>query len=184
VTQANTIMSSFSTNLASLMTADRILNQVRVIDLTSPIGGEGISTSAPVPGTRPGGVLPASTAVLQSQEVLRRYRGGHPRTYWPFGSDDDLADANTWFAAFVNTVHAALVAHFTDWSTDLVPGLVSVVNVNISYYEGFTVFTGPTGRMSNRNKPRPIPVIDLIVSTIVRESIAAITRRILPAVLP
>jgi hypothetical protein len=177
-TLSSTIASSFNTNLASLMTPDRVLTSVTITDLTSPTSPEG-SAGVTVVGTRSGGKLPASAALLESQIISRRYRGGHPRTYWPFGSDTDVQDAQTWTTAFHGAASDGLAAHFTDWSTDLVPGITSVENVNVSYYEGFTVHTGTTGRARNVSTPRSSPVVDVVVSEIIRFGIAQIRRRLL-----
>ncbi len=179
VTLANSICASYVVNIQDLFHVSRSLLSVTITDLSSPTSPEGISTDVALVGTRAGTKLPASSSVLQSQEILRRYRGGHPRTYWPMGVEADLQDSQTWTVAFVNAVHAGLVNHFNDWSTDLVPGITSVENVNVSYYEGFTVHTGTTGRARNVSTPRLSPVVDVVVSSIVREGIAQIRRRLL-----
>lgn len=179
VLQANTIMLSANDLLIPMMGADRTLESVTITDLSSPTAPQGTSTNGPFVGSRAGGALPASAAVLQSQEILRRYRGGHPRTYWPFGTDDDVSTAQTWTTAFVNAVHTALVGHFASWSGSLVPGLGSVANVNVSYYQNFTVHMGTTGRARNVSTPRLAPIIDLVVGSIIRVGIAQIRRRLL-----
>jgi hypothetical protein len=177
-TLASTIFSSYVTNLAPMAHPTRVLTSVEIMDLSSPTAPVGVSFDGGV-GTRTGGDLPASAALLESGEIDRRYRGGHPRTYWPFGTDTDLQDAQTWTAAFLTAVTAALTAHFTDWSTDLVPGITTVAPVNVSYYEGFTVHTGTTGRARNVSTPRLAPVVDAVIEYIIRLGIAQVRRRLL-----
>jgi len=175
---ATAIATSANTYLIPLMTVDRVLTEIGITDLTNPTApvGEAIVTHA---GSRVGGTLPASTAALESSEILRRYRGGHPRVYWPFGSDDDLADSQTWTSGFVTAVLTALNAHQADWFGSAPVDLGSVNRVNVSYYQGFTVHTGVTGRARNVSTPRVTPIVDAVVAEVVRQGIAQIRRRLL-----
>jgi hypothetical protein len=177
-TLAGNIASSYATNLAPMAHPTRILTDVVVIDLSSPTAPTGAAIVT-TPGTRTGGDLPASSALLESGEIDRRYRGGHPRTYWPFGTDTDIDTPQLWNSAFATAAAAALAAHFADWSTDLVPGITTVSPINVSYYEGFTVHTGTTGRARNVSTPRLAPVVDAIVEYVIRLGIAQIRKRLL-----
>lgn len=177
-TLAGNIASSYGTNLKGLTTDDRTLIQVLITDLTTPLAPQGTWTGTTI-GTRGGNALPASAAIVESMEIVRRFRGGHGRTYWPFGNQADTQDAQTWKAAFQTEVAGALAAHFTDWSTDLVPGCTSVAAVTVAYYKGFTVHTGTTGRARNVSTPLAIPIVDLIVSSVIRVGIGQIRKRLL-----
>jgi hypothetical protein len=177
VTLAAAIGASAVTNFVPLMQADTTIETVTITDLTSPVAAEGFAL-VDVNGTRAGGELPADAALLQSLEILRRYRGGHPRTYWPFGTDTDILSRQQWEGAFVAACVAGFAAHFATWSVELPAGMASVTPVNVSYYEGFTVHTGTTGRARNVSTPRVAPVIDVVVSSIVRPNIASIRRRL------
>ena len=177
-TLAGNIASSYATNLAPMAHASRVLTEVLITDLTSPTSSVG-STIVSTAGSRAGGELPASACLLESAEIDRRYRGGHPRTYWPFGTDTDVDTPQLWSTAFVDAAAAALAAHFSDWSTDLVTGIASVAPVNISYYEGFTVHMGTTGRARNVSTPRLAPVVDAVVEYVIRLGIAQIRKRLL-----
>jgi hypothetical protein len=177
VTLATAIGASATANLIPLMQADTVLETVTITDLTSPTSAEGFAL-VDENGTRAGGELPADAALLQSLEILRRYRGGHPRTYWPFGTDTDIASRQTWEGAFVTACVDGLAAHFATWSVELPAGMASVTPVNISYYKGFDVVTGSTGRARNVSLVRAAPVIDVVVSSIVRPNIASIRRRL------
>jgi hypothetical protein len=177
-TLAGNIASSFATNLVPEMDDSRSLIAVVVTDLTTPLAPVGLWTGSHA-GSRAGNKLPASAAVVESKEIVRRFRGGHGRIYWPFGVQADMQDDQTWKAAFQTEVAVALGNHFTDWSTDLVPGCTSVAPVCVSYYKGFTVHTGTTGRARNVSTPLAIPVVDLIVSTLIRVGIGQIRKRLL-----
>jgi hypothetical protein len=177
VTLAAAIGASAVTNLIPLMQADTSLDTITLTDLTSPTSAEGFALIA-ADGTRAGGQLPANAAVLQSLEILRRYRGGHPRTYWPFGTDDDIATRQTWVGGSVTEFVDGLAAHFATWSVELPAGMATVTPVNVSYYHGFEVITGSTGRARNVPLVRAAPIIDVVVSSIVRPNIASQRRRL------
>lgn len=179
LTLATTIADDWSTaGMPALYPASTSLTSVTITNLTSPTAGQATFATNKV-GTASGGILPANVALLESLKVARRYRGGHPRNYWPFGADTALADDQKWTSVFVASCTAALLAWRNDWTTDLPASISSVQQVNVSFYSGFTVFTGPTGRMRNISKPRTNAVVDLIVSTVVQIGIAAIRRRLL-----
>jgi hypothetical protein len=178
LTVAGNIFGSYTANLAELATPDRILTEVSVVDLSSPIGGFGI-TSGSSPGTRSGTKLPASACVLESQIIHRRYRGGHSRTYWPFGAEDDMLDAQTWEPELLTAVATQLATHLATWQGSNPPSVGPVSNVNVSYYEGFTVHTGTTGRARNVSTPRGTPLVDVVVDTIIRAGIAQVRKRLL-----
>ena len=46
--------------------------------------------------------------------------------------------------------------------------------VNVSYYEGFTVHMGTTGRARNVSTPRSSPIVDAVLGFIIQEGIATI----------
>lgn len=175
---AAAIATSANTYLIPLMRSDRTLIAIEIVDLTNPTApvGEAIVSH---PGTRVGGTLPASAAVLESSQILRRYRGGHPRVYWPFGTADDQTDAQTWSTGFVAACLTALNAHQADWFGSAPVDLGSVNRVNVSYYQGFTPHVGVTGRYRNVSNPRATPIVDAVVAEIVRQGIAQVRRRLL-----
>lgn len=177
-TAASGLSADYAENLAPLATPDRVLELVTITDLSSSTAPEGEFATS-VPGTRGGVALPASAAVLASQKVLRRYRGGHPRTYWPFGSDGDMADAQTWTAGFVTAAHNALNTYYIGLAATMPSVLGTVTNCNVSYYEGFTVHTGTTGRARNVSTPRGTPIVDLVVDFVIQAGIAQIRKRLL-----
>lgn len=170
------VLTAAGVDLAPLYTADRVMTEVETTDLTSPISATGIGIGTET-GTRVGADLPAATSLLESLEVSRRYRGGHPRNYWPFGDQDDLGTPQTWTPDFVTACSTALATFEAAVIGDPPAGVTSLAPVSVSYYEGFTVFMGVTGRARNINKVRPVPVVDAVVGNIVRQGIAIIRRR-------
>lgn len=170
------VFTEVGTVIAPVMTADRVNTEVVVTDLTSATSAEGLSVGTNT-GTRVGTELPAATCLLQSLEIARRYRGGHPRTYWPFGAEADLNDPQTWTDTFVGVATGALGDLDGFVGANPPAGVTGLVPVNVSYYKGFTVFLGTTGRARNVSTPRAAAVIDPVVGTLVRTGIAIIRRR-------
>lgn len=172
---AGIFASAWDTWLASVHPNQVTLEEVTTTDLstdTSPSGSHIDGT----PGTLTGG-LSAGACVVISSEIARRYRGGHPRAYWPMGSEAKLGSAQTWDPTFVTDVVTAytgfLGALVTGWPTGISPGAFS----NVSYFHGFTNHTFPSGRT------RPIPtvrgavVIDPVTAFLVRQSVGSQRRR-------
>ncbi len=75
-------VNSWGTNAAPVINNTVSLLAVEGADLTSST-----AATATAPSTHVGGAsdypTPPSTCVLESKTIARRYRGGHPRTYWP-----------------------------------------------------------------------------------------------------
>lgn len=76
-------------------------------DLTSDTGSS-LDETIDWVGTRDGISPPASAAVLGKYFITRRYRGGHPRTYFPFGSVGLMLNPVSWDTTFIANVAANL----------------------------------------------------------------------------
>jgi hypothetical protein len=138
-----------------------------------------VRARSPTKAPRRGQLCLASAALLWNFVVNRRYRGGKPRQYWPFGGAQDTTGLNQWAPAFLTAVNSALVAYQNGllgltWTGGNVTGLVS-----ISYYKGFTVITDPsTGRAENKPTPRSSPVVDTITGWHANPGVATQRRRL------
>lgn len=153
------------------------LQGVEVTDLSSPSGGQGVHAQATV-GTEAGGLLTGGTAVLVNYLIARRYRGGKPRSYFPFFTTSDLANRDAWAAGSTSAFDSAL-ATFFGAVIGTVAGTTTITDhVNVSYYDGFTVVTNPvTGRARNVPKVRTTPLVDVISSFAVSPRPASQRRR-------
>jgi hypothetical protein len=175
---ANSLKSAWVTNFAPLAHPQVTLVQVQVTDLASPTGGQGVSGGTAV-GTRTGGPLTANDCAMVNLHFTRRYRGGKPRQYWPFGTQTDIATPQTWattFQAAVNTawnaVNAAAAA--ITWA-----GGGINASLNVSYWTlPNRVITSPTtGRARNVPTARTTPLKDIISSATCNQRIATQRRR-------
>ena len=151
---------------------------INVIDLSSPTAGAGFAGTL-VAGARVGAFLGASSCVLVSYPVGRRYRGGKPRTYLPWGTGADLVDRNLWDPVSVGLFH-------TGWSTILgaVPaagpiGAAALVSqCVVSYYGPPNRFiTGSTGRIRTVSTVRGAALVDLISTFTVSPKVGSQRRR-------
>lgn len=151
---------------------------VRVTDLSSDTGGDGTAT-ADVVGTRSGGGLPASTAAVANYTIDRRYRGGKPKGFYPFGSESDLQGPSVWSDAALAAWLAAVEAIFAAINGASGGGSTLSAHVAVSYYSGFTVITSPTtGRARNVPTKRTVPTTYDVVSTDISTYLGTQRRRI------
>lgn len=178
VTFCNGVITSWVAHISPELTPNKDLTQVEVTDLSSPTSSIGLVATSN-PGTRTGAWLPPAVCVVSSYTVSRRYRGGHPRGYFPAGSETDVDTNGQWADLFVTEFTLAVRNFFTDvlainWGTS-----EGFLHVNVSYYEGFTVVTDPiTGRARNVPKLRTGgPAIDNIVTSSARKVIGTQRRR-------
>lgn len=176
-TLAGDIISAHNTDLKSLLFTGNELIGVRVTDLSSSSGADA-TIPATQAGSRTGSFLPAGACTLANYHISRRYRGGKPRSYFPFGVQGDMQDGQRWTSGYQTSATSGVVAFFAAVSL-LTSGSTTLSEpVNVSYYSGFTVVTSPTtGRARNVAKLRTTPVVDVINTETVAPKIAYQRRR-------
>lgn len=175
-TFAQAVTTSWGTNVVPLANADCSLETVSCEDLTSPTSAVG-SSSLGSTGTRSGGANGAAMCVVMQEKMARRYRGGHPRVYLPWGSDSDLESANTWGTAFTASAEAAWINFIDDILAAGWTGAGTLSAVNVSYYAGFTNVTSPSGRARPKPTLRGTPVVDAITSYAMNPLVGSQRRR-------
>lgn len=153
------VASAYTTNIAPLMTADRELTLLDVIDLTSSTSAAA-ELGVSIFGTRSDVALGAQIAYILKKEIFRRYRGGHPKQYWPIGGDTALADATHWGSAFVTAAQAGFLNQLTAIEAAGWAGAGTIDTVSVSYFEGFTNVLYPSGRYRAVPTRRVTPFID------------------------
>lgn len=168
----------WSSYLKGLAPADVSLVEIVATDLTSPTASRG-QWSGSVAGTRSGGSLTINDCTLLNFEILRRYRGGKPRIYAPWGTATDLANDSTFNSTFITAVE-------TGWA-DFRGGFIGqgfgscaiTEQVNVSYYEGFASVENPvTKRYRNIPTPRTTPQIDQVAAFTCNPFVGSQRRRI------
>lgn len=181
-TWATVVKNQWVAHLQSFFASALILETVTVTDLSSATGATG-SDVTPHAGTNANPVLAAGTALCMREHVGRRYRGGHPRQYLAGLVQSDLTDVQRWDATFL----ANLTTAYTTFRNNIgafgpPPALVPAIDVNVSYYHGFTPFTYPSGRVRNIPTLRPAPVVDTVTSFSANAKVASQRRRNLQGV--
>lgn len=177
-TYAAVVGGAFGSNLAGDLNEALSLIEVECIDLSSASSAAGTDASV-IPGTATDAPVPVDAALVSSYVIGRRYRGGHPRGYWPLGQSTNLETPQTWKSAFVSGVHASLDGFFSDIRAAGWSGAGTLNHVNVSYFHGFTVVTDPTtGRARNVPTVRATPLIDTITSRVERIRIGTQRRRL------
>lgn len=176
-TMAGTLGTNWATIFAAQMSNELTLTEVTITDLTSPTSAIGVSTANHA-GTNAGAPLAAGVATLLNFSVSRRYRGGKPRAYLPCGVAGDLFSASAWSTSYISVIQGG----WTTWISDVIAagavwGTVSG-QVNVSYYSGFTNFTGPTGRTRARSTVRAtVPAPDVVTAVAVNAKPGSQRRR-------
>lgn len=152
-------------NYADEMSVDNEITSWKMTDLTtdsSAVNGGSASTF----GVRTGDFQGANVCMVASFEINRRYRGGHPRKYLPWGTAGTMASGSTkdWDSAFVADCQSKL--------NTMLLGMVGITAgattfdhvVNVSYRSGGAV--------------RSAAVVDVVNSGIVRTRICSQRRRL------
>jgi hypothetical protein len=174
----NGIITAFSAHIAPLTHTSKSLASVHTTDLSTSTSSQ-LETAGAVPGASGSPALPLMACVVASYGIGRRYRGGHPRGYWPMGTETDLATSGEWATASVSGFTSAVSQFFID-VTGIIWGVSEITtHVNVSYYQGFTVVTDPvTGRARNVPKLRSGgPMVDVISSVTARPIVGTQRRR-------
>jgi hypothetical protein len=169
---------AWGSDLKSLTGTAVELTTVEAVDLTSSTSASGVASPA-IAGTRSGNAIPADNCALTSYEINRRYRGGHPRGYWPFGIQTDLLNTQEWSSTFTGLVLTGIENFFSGIIASGWSGAGTLTHTNASLFEGFSVEISPsTGRARNVPTKRATAVVDPVLSYVVRARIASQRRRL------
>jgi hypothetical protein len=169
-TDIDNYISSLLTNAipkyADEMSTDNEVTSLEGIDLASYTGASH-SISASVFGVRTGDFQPASVALVGSMEINRRYRGGHPRKYLPWGTSGTMASGSTkdWDSSFLADCQTKFSGIVMSDMVGFTSGSTNWVNpVNVSYVSG--------------GARRVTPVVDVVTSVLCRPRICTQRRRL------
>lgn len=127
-----TVFNAWGTALKSQHCTIVDTREVDGTDLTNASGVGSVYTHAPVAGSKSGGANPSNICINVQNRIAARYRGGHPRTFWPAGGVLDMSGEANWgpsfttsmanaVASFVNTVKAATFSFGTGSLNHVIP---------------------------------------------------------------
>jgi hypothetical protein len=170
-TQPNaTAVSNFCTVLCNLMSAQDALWTGSVVlvgatgvDLASDTASEG-SATADTPGIDTGAQLAGGTCVLLNYKIDRRYRGGKPRNYFPWGSSTTLSTRQSWSPGFVANCASGWSQVTSGFIGQTESGCTITNHANVSYYSGSNPNPNPNSKYRTKPAPRPVPLVNAITS--------------------
>lgn len=168
--------SNFS-GLQTYMAASRTLTSIVAQDLANMTAPTGSWTGSAVGGTSETAPMPASLCCVASYKVAARYRGGHPRGYWPLGADSMVASPGQWNASSIGTLTTALVTYIGAISALTGVGVTMGGQVAVSYYLGSSSYVASSGKTKYRENLRATPVVRPVTSAAFNTRIGSQRRR-------
>lgn len=175
---ATAVSTAWNAHIAGFSSSSLVLNSVESTELSSATGSQQIYVHDHA-GSAVGSALPANVALVIREHIERRYRGGHPRQYLSGMIGALLHDAESWDPTQLPTILTDYTSFRTDCAAGCPAGAQPAVDVNVSYYQGFTNHTYPSGRTRPIPTLRSSPVIDVIAAFGVNPRIASQRRRTL-----
>lgn len=148
-TFTNAIVTAYNASLSGHMNAAVTLKTVTSLDLSSELTAPIIVTANTV-GLVVSPPPTAQTCVLFNLHISRRYKGGHPRLYWPAGAGSDIQNPQSWTAAFTTSFGTAFSAFINSLLNVSGAPPVATSLANVSYHSGHEL--------------RPVPVVDVVTS--------------------
>lgn len=176
-TLASEVETSWSTHMLGAINTAVTLTGIEVTDMSSETGVQTVTTPS-VAGTRSGASLPDDVAANISFKISRRYRGGHPKIFLPFGSYEDISGPAEWdstalsqFPASWDAFIAAVVATSGLTVDDLNHAAVSL-------YSGYlTIGPGVNGKYKYPPKARETAIVDAVSSYALNPVVGSQRRR-------
>lgn len=175
-TWCNAINTAWGTDVQpSFVTEDSHVSTT-LTDLTSataPVAtaAGSVSGSAASPG------LAAGSAMVVSFHLARRYRGGHPRIYLAGLPAAALFTPQQWTAAEIAGITSDLTTFRAAVVSGTPAGAGSSSQVNVSYFQGFTNHTFPSGRTRPIPTLRATPLVDSVTGFTINPKVGSQRRR-------
>lgn len=164
-TIANAAMNAWSTHITGLLADATTLKSVVVEGLNSATDGVGAWAGA-VTGAASGDIPPAQVCVLQKDTIARRYRGGHPRHYWPSPEIGAYSDPTH----LTNTAVVNWQTGVTAFIAEIVAALNALLSTDNPFYCNTSYFHDKALRSS--------PVQDPILGSSIESMVATQRRRV------
>lgn len=142
---ADVIETVYTAHLLTLVSSQITLIEIDLLDLASYSGNSGAWVGAAA-GSRAGGSPPIQVAFNLQYLIGRRYRGGKPKGYWPFGTVTDLATLASWSDALVAAVDSQFATFIADVVAESEASIALAAHINLSYKHLFDNVTNSSGR--------------------------------------
>jgi hypothetical protein len=135
----------------------------RGTDLASSTGATA-EHSVGTAGTATDSAISAQACILVNYEITRRYRGGHPRTYFPPAAWGGLASPSSWDSGILSDISGGVAAIEGVFSTATHGSTTLAGLVNVSY--------------RTAGAPRVTPVVDPVTGYVVSGIVRTQRRRL------
>lgn len=155
------MVTAWNTFIAGYAVTGLSTTLARLTDLSSDVSPQ-VENSTGVSGVDTAEPLNAGTAMVIKHHIVRRYRGGHPRVYLPGFAARHLTSATTWNGSFAPAIAGTYQTFINSCVSGTPVAAAPGTHVNVSYFKGFTVTEGPTGRPRIVPTPRATPIVDAI----------------------
>jgi len=180
---ASSTAAAWGTTVATLLSNNITLTNVQVTDMTT-LSSPDAGYVASVVGAVSSAAVDIEEALIIKFVVNRRYRGGKPKVYLAGVPATDKLNDFEWTTGTATNFAAQWIDFIAAIKATGGLGIDLANQVNVSFYEGFTVKTGPTGRARNAanlrvtgSPPVADPLIDIITSYEVDQVIGIQKRR-------
>jgi len=170
------ISTEWAANVLPNLHSSTVLAEVQTEDMSSATAPTSVVVSN-IAGGGGGTELGAGTAMVISARIARRYRGGHPRKYLGGLGSTNLATAQTWTAGVIAAFESAMETFVLNVDSAAIGAMGAVAAVNVSFFQGFTNHTFPSGRVRPIPNLRGTPLIDVITDWDVNPKVASQRRR-------
>lgn len=149
--------------LINMLSPEVELVEVICTDLSSDSSNIG-SASTHTAGSDDHPVISAGSAFLVNWLITRRYRGGHPRTYWPAPTSEFLSSQTTWSSGCLSDMATSMTAFLANLNGQTFGSLVTTQVGAVSYRTG--------------DAPRVTPIFEPFVGYTLNGLVATQRRRI------
>lgn len=176
---ATDVHTEWVAHLQGMLSDAMALKRVTLSDLHVPTTPDGEDTTRVI-GSRTGGLLTINASSCITFQINRKYRGGKPKSFTPFGLDGDCLDQSAWSSAWIATLSSAW-SDFASSLTAISSGSTTLSDqVSVSYIEGpYTAVPNSGGtRYRITGTPKNPPKVDLVLGFTVQQKIGSQRRRV------
>lgn len=128
--------------LAQWFPASVIWTEFKVVDLSTSTGSAA-DVAVTIAGNQAGHGIGPQVCVLSSYKIARRYRGGHPRTYWPTFPLGKAASTRSWDPTWCNDLGGDIGNMFAAATLAKWTSSTGIQAVSLSYHSGHVLRTTP-----------------------------------------
>jgi hypothetical protein len=172
----NHFLASFLSAQGALFHTATVLTACTVTDLANTDGAVGVA-QASHPGTDIRAPVPENTCTLMSLKINARYRGGHPRIYFPPMTTGVAQDSKSWTATAATNFNNTML-NMLNSLPGYATGPVTVgQQVALSYVKGHTWQQDQHGNWKRMPTYRSTPLPIVISSWVTSQKMATQRRR-------